>query len=345
MKTRIAGRLALAAVAALLGGAVAAQAQEKTFDLKIAHWVPPSHPLQKALEEWGAAVEKESGGTIHYKVYPSQQLGKAFDHYDMARDGIADLTYINPGYQPGRFPVIAAGELPFLMSNAKGGSEAIDAWYRKYAAKEMKDVKFCLAFVHDPGTFHSKSKKIVVPGDIKGMKIRPAHATMATWVTQLGGTNVNAAAPEVRDILERGVADAVTFPWGSVPLFGIDKVTKYHMDAPLYVTTFALVFNKAKYEQMDAKQKKAIDDHCTTEWALKVAGPWADFEHGGIAKIKAEAGHEVYELTDAQLAEWKKSAEPLHKAWADGVKKAGVDPDTAMKELRADLAKYGALAK
>jgi TRAP-type C4-dicarboxylate transport system substrate-binding protein len=345
MKTRIAGRLALAAVAALLGGAVGAQAQEKTFDLKIAHWVPPSHPLQKALEEWGASVEKDSGGTIHYKVYPSQQLGKAFDHYDMARDGIADLTYVNPGYQPGRFPVIAAGELPFLMSNAKGGSEAIDAWYRKYAAKEMKDVKFCLAFVHDPGTFHSKTKKILVPADINGMKIRPAHATMATWVTQLGGTNVNAAAPEVRDILERGVADAVTFPWGSVPLFGIDKVTKYHMDAPLYVTTFALVFNKAKYNEMSAKQKKVIDDHCTTAWALKVAGPWADFEHGGIAKIKAEAGHEVYELTPAQLAEWKKSAEPLHKTWADGVKKAGVDPNAAMKELRADLAKYGALAK
>ena len=70
----------------------------------------------------------------------------------MARDGIADLTYINPGYQPGRFPIIAAGELPFLMANAKGGSQALDAWYRKYAAKEMKDVKFCLAFVHDPGT-------------------------------------------------------------------------------------------------------------------------------------------------------------------------------------------------
>ena len=80
--------------------------------------MPQSHPLQKALEEWGAAVEKASGGTLRYKVYPSQQLGKAFDHYDMARDGIADLTYVNPGYQPGRFPIIGAGELPFLFANA-----------------------------------------------------------------------------------------------------------------------------------------------------------------------------------------------------------------------------------
>lgn len=336
-------RLVLAAAVMTLAGATdRVQAQDKTFDLRISHWVPPSHPLQKALEEWGASVEKASGGTIHYKVYPSQQLGKAFDHYDMARDGIADLTYVNPGYQPGRFPIIAAGELPFLMSNAKGGTRAIDAWYRKYAAKEMRDVKFCLAFVHDPGTFHSRTKKILVPSDVKGMKIRPAHATMATWVTLLGGTNVQAAAPEVRDILDKGVADAVTFPWGSVPLFGIDKVTKYHMNAPLYVTTFALVFNKHLYEQMSARQKKVIDDHCTNEWSLKVAAPWADFEHSGIDKIKAEAGHEVYDITPAQLAEWRKSAEPLHKAWADNVKKAGIDPDTAMKELAAQLVTYGA---
>jgi TRAP-type C4-dicarboxylate transport system substrate-binding protein len=180
----------------------------------------------------------------------------------------------------------------------------------------------------------------MVPEDIKGMKIRPAHATMATFVTQLGGTNVQSSAPEVRDILEKGVADAVTFPWGSIPLFGIDKVTKYHMNVPLYVTTFALVFNKDKYNAMSAKQKKVIDDHCTNEWALRVASPWADFEHGGIAKLKAEAGHEVYDISPAQLAEWKKAAEPLQKSWADGVKKAGGNPDSIMNELKAELTKF-----
>jgi TRAP-type C4-dicarboxylate transport system substrate-binding protein len=329
--------------AALLAATVgAASAQDKTFELKIAHWVPPSHPLQKSLEEWGASVEKDSGGTIKYKVYPSQQLGKAFDHYDMARDGIADMTYVNPGYQPGRFPIIGAGELPFLFSNAKGGSQAIDAWYRKYADREMKDVKFCFAFLHDPGTFHATKKKIMVPEDIKGMKIRPAHATMAALVTSLGGTNVQAAAPEVRDALEKGVAEAVTFPWGSVPLFGIDKVTKYHMNVPLYVTTFVMAFNKDKYNQMSAAQKKVIDNHCNNEWALKIAAPWADFEHAGIAKIKAEAGHEVYDISAAQLTEWKKAAEPLHQKWADNVKKAGGNPDTIMSELKAELAKFKA---
>jgi TRAP-type C4-dicarboxylate transport system substrate-binding protein len=342
MKLRFAGCVYAAAL--LIGGVTGALAQEKTFELKLSHWVPASHPLQKALEDWGAAVEKASDGTLHYKVYPAQQLGKAFDHYDMARDGIADLTYINPGYQPGRFPIIGAGELPFLMSDSKGGSMALDAWYRKYAEKEMKDVKFCLAFIHAPSSFHSSKKKIVVPDDIKGLKVRPAHATMANFVTLLGGTNVQSSAPEVRDIMERGVADAVTFPWGSLVLFGIDKVTKYHMDAPLYVTTFAFVFNKAKYDEMSPRQKKAIDDNCNTEAAGRVGGPWGKFEDAGLDKVKAEPGQEVYQLTGDQLAQWRKAAEPLEKTWADNVRKTGADPDAAMKELKAALANYKALA-
>jgi TRAP-type C4-dicarboxylate transport system substrate-binding protein len=330
------------AIAAALWGMPTATAQDKPVQLKLAHWVPPSHPLQKAMEAWGASVQQASGGSISYAVFPAQQLGKAFDHYDMARDGIADITYINPGYQPGRFPIIGIGELPFLMSNAKGGSQALDAFYRRYAAAEMKDVKFCLGFVHDPGSFHSKVKKIVVPADIKGMKIRPAQATMAAFVTQLGGTNVQSSAPEVRDILERGVADAVTFPWGSIVLFGIDKVTQYHMDIPLYVTTFAWVMNKSKYDGMSPAQKKVIDDHCTNEWALKVAAPWADFEAGGREKLKAEAGHEVYTVSPDQLEQWRQAASPLQAVWAEGVRKAGGNPEAIMGDLQAELARFQA---
>ena len=83
------------------------------------------------------------------------------------------LSYINPGYQPGRFPIVSAGELPFLVGEAHGGIRAIDAWYRKYGPAEMKDVKLCFSFILDPLRMHSRNKKVVVPGDIKGMKIRP----------------------------------------------------------------------------------------------------------------------------------------------------------------------------
>jgi TRAP-type C4-dicarboxylate transport system substrate-binding protein len=283
-------------------GFVPASAEDTTFNLKLSHWVPPTHPLQKAIQDWGDDIEKASNGTIKYQIYPAQQLGKAFDHYDMARDGIADFVYVNPGYQPGRFPIIAAGELPFLVGRAKGGNLAIDAWYRKYAASEMKDVHYCFSFVLDPLAWHSTTKKI----------------------------------------LAKGVADAVTFPWGSMLLFGIDKVTKYDMEAPLGSVMFQWLMNPATYNAMSAAQKKVIDEHCTGEWAARFADPWADFEHAGLEKIKAEPEHEVYKINDEQLAEWKKSAEPLKQKWADDVKKAGGNPDAIWKELQASLSQYNA---
>ena len=74
-----------------------------------------------------------------------------------------------------------SAQLPFIFANAKGGTAALDAWYRKYAAKEMKDMHFCFAFIHDPGTFHG-TKKIVLPERHQGHE-GPARrrARSARW--------------------------------------------------------------------------------------------------------------------------------------------------------------------
>jgi TRAP-type C4-dicarboxylate transport system substrate-binding protein len=114
------------------------------------------------------------------------------------------------------------------------------------------------------------------------------------------------------------------------------------MDAPLATVMFQWLMSPRTYAAMSAAQKKVIDDHCTTEWAGKFADPWAEFEHAGLAKMKAEPGHEVYTISDAQLGEWKTSAEPLRKQWADNVRKAGGDPDAMMKELKGSLDQYKA---
>ena len=329
------------AAAALLAATTTTRAQDKPVTLKLSSWVPAQHALNPALQAWADSLKKASGGSINATLFPSEQLGKAFDHYDMARDAIADAAYVNPGYQPGRFPIFAAASLPFQVANAKAGTAAVDAWYRAYAAREMKDVQFCFAFVHDPGSLHSR-KKVTLPSDIKGMKVRPATSTIGQMVTTLGGTNVQASAPESRDMLERGVADAITFPWGSLGLFGIDKVVSFHIDAPLYVTPFVWVINKDKYNALAAGQKKAVDEHCTTEWAEKVASTWAHFEAAGRTKIGGMAGHEMVKLTPEQLDAWRKAVAPVADQWAEGVKKVGGDPKQVLDALHQSLVKYKA---
>jgi len=332
--------LSSSVTAALVLGLMAAsavRAQDRPIQLRFSHWVPPTHPMHAAAVAWAESIDKASNGSIKIAIFPSQQLGRAFDHYNMGRDGIADVSHVNPGYEPGRFPIIGVVELPFLFSNGREGSAALDAWYRRYAEREMKDVRFCLAFAHDPGTLHFAKKKVVVPADMAGLKVRPPNAVIANWMTLLGATNIQASAPEIRDVLEKGVADAAGSPWGSMLLFGIDKVTKYHIDSPFYVSEQLWVLNKARYDSLSAAQKKVIDQHCSTEWALKIAAPWAEFESSGREKIKGMSGQDVYPLTPDQLAAWRKSAEPVTANWEASVRKANEDPKAIYEDLRKTL--------
>jgi len=113
-------RITLAALAAALCLAAGwAQAQDKPQVLKLSSWVPAQHPLNPSLQAWAEDIKKASNGTLTATLFPSEQLGKAFDHYDMARDGISDFSYVNPGYQPGRFPIMAGASLPFLFATAR----------------------------------------------------------------------------------------------------------------------------------------------------------------------------------------------------------------------------------
>ncbi|MBC7833004.1 MAG: TRAP transporter substrate-binding protein DctP, partial [Hyphomicrobium sp.] len=215
------------------------------------------------------------------------------------------------------------------------GSAALDAWYRKYAAAEMKDVKFCFAHLH-VGTMHAK-KPITEPAQIRGMKIRSSNGTNAAFMSLLGGTNVQVSAPEARDALEKGVADALAFPWGSIISFGIDKAVKYHSDMRMYASDFAWVLNKGFYDKLSAAQKKVVDDHCSNEWAAKVGAAWGDDEDSGQGKLEQTAGHTIVKLTPAQVDMWKKAAEPLYVQWTAGADKAGVNGKQALDDLRKEL--------
>ncbi len=343
----IAKRIPLvAALAGLVAGALVAAnpavAQDKPVELRFAHWLPPTHPLARTgFEPWAKSVEAASKGSIKVMFFPAQQLGKAPDHYDMARDGIADMTWVNPGYQAGRFPMFAAGELPMLIGNAGRGSAALDAWYRAYAESEMKDVRFCFAHVHT-GTLHSK-QPITDPAQIKGMKIRPSNGTMAAYMSLLGATNVQVSAPESRDALEKGVADAIVFPWESIITFGIDKVVKFHNDQKIYASTFAWTMNRGWYDKLGASQKKVIDEHCNNEWAGKVGVAWGDNEDGGQGRLEKMGGHTIVQLTPEQHKAWRVAAEPLYTRWTESAGKLGHDGKASLEALRAELKKRDAL--
>ena len=333
--TRIRIAMAIAAACALPASALA-----QNVTLRLSHWVPATIAPGQGIQIWADAVREASDGRISFQVFPAQQIGSAVDHYDMARDGIADITWVNPGYTAGRFPIFGLSEVPFHVSDSVPGAKAIHEWYLEYAPVEMPDVVFCLVNPHGAGALHSR-EPIVRPGDISGRNIRPAHATMARFVSQLGGGPVQVPAPEVREAITRGTADAVTFPWGAMYDFNLTSATTHHLDMPFYMSAQVLLINPASYNRLSEENRAVLDAHCTPEWSAKISSHWAGDDASARERLMADPTQTFHTPSDDDVAAWRAAAEGVLNAWRDEVSARGHDAAAIYAAYEAALEANG----
>lgn len=330
--------------AGLLLSLVSVPAIAQTTNLRFAHWLPATHPLVKTgFEPWAESLNKATNGSLRFSFFPAQQLGAAGDHHDMARDGIADVTYTNMSYQVGRFPASGAGEIPFLISDAVAASRVYTEWYRQWAPNEVTNAKVCMLFIQPVGAIHSTSQPITHPDHVRGKAMRPPNANIGRLFTSLGASNVQVSAPESREALARGTADGIGFPWDSTYTFGIDQVTRHHLDMPLYVNIFGLIMNQRRYDNMTPAQQAAVDEHCTGEAAARLVAGWNESNEKARQRFIDDPRHQVHEPSAEEAAAWLQSAAPLQQSWAADVRRAGLDADAMWDDLQGRLKAVDAL--
>ncbi len=339
MKT--ATKVVLATLAAACSTPVLAA--DEVVTLKFAHFVPPMHELSKvSFPNWIRSVEQASEGSIKIRVFPAGQLGKPADHYDLARDGIADIAWANPGFNAGRFPIFAGSQLPMLVGDSRSGSQALTEWYGQYAAQEMGDVKVCFGHMMYGDMLHTK-EKVVLPSDLKGMKIRPSTSMEAVLIREAGGASVPGANPQAREMLDRGVVDGTMSTPTSLISFGADKAVKHHLALQLSQPAWVIVINKHKYESLTPKQRTALDQNCTPEAAYRFAEPLYASEEPGLKNL---ADHNTVTAPDAPaIAAWKVVADHVKESWLKEITDSGLDAQKIYANFVTSLDKHGALMK
>ena len=106
--------LAVAAAAILMAQP---QASAQTTVWRFSRWVPPTHPLSKEVfEVWAKKVEQATHG--HVKIQFVSALGNPPSHFDLVKDGVADVGMSVNSYTANRFVLSEGVELPFLAPNA-----------------------------------------------------------------------------------------------------------------------------------------------------------------------------------------------------------------------------------
>lgn len=332
LKASLAGATAIMAL-------TAAPALAET-ELVMSSWLPPRHPIVvNAMKPWADEIEAVTEGRVSVRVL-ARPLGAPPAHYDMARDGVADITYgLHSFTTDDRFERSRIGQFSFIGDDAVAGSKAFWNVYSGTleAQKEHEGTKLLGLFVHGPGVLWNNTHAYDSKEAIAGQKIRVPGGYIADLMNDLGASTLFMSSPEVYEKLSRGVIDGVTFTYEALTAFNLTEDLKFGMTVPggLYNTTWFLVMNEGKWAEISAEDQAAIMAISGDAFAERVGKAWNDADEAAKQKLD-EAGIQIAPAPEDLLAEISTIAAGYETAWSDAIAEDGYDGTAALQELRAE---------
>src|SRR5262245_6645524 len=310
--------------------------------LNASSWVPPGHPITATmLAPFCADIEKATSARVKCNILPKAPVG-AIQTFDGVKDGLMDLSFVTHGYTPGRFALTDAPEFPFMGETAEVTAVAYQRIYERMLAKanEHKDVVLLSVFTHGPGQMYNSKRAINTLKDLDGLKIRVGGGLVNDITKNLGAVPMLKPAPESYELLSSGVADGLFFPKESPLSFKLVPLIKYVTYVPggLYNVSFAWIANTAKWGQISAADRKAIEPLLGEALARRSGQAWDAADAKGEAAVR-EAKIPIVIAGPQLMAEIKAKTEPLEQEWIEKkAKPKGIDGAAVLKALRAEIA-------
>ena len=333
-------RTALIPIAAVIGMLLTAAppAALAETELVLSSWLPPRHPIVvNAIRPWARQIEEVTSGRVTVRVL-ARPLGPTPAHFDMAVDGVADVTYgLHSFTGDNRFTRSRIGQFSFVGDDATRVSKAFWNVYTEMldAEAEHKGVKVLGLFVHGPGVLHNNVRRLGRPTDLKGLKIRTPGGYIADLMSELGATTVFMSSGEVYEKLSRGVIDGVSFTYEALTAFRLTRHLKFAMRVPggIYNTTWFLVVNEAKWSEISQTDQTAIEAISGESFAELVGQAWTDADTKAIEEITAD-GIELYDASPLMLNAIRTTAQDFEAEWTEVVARQGFDGVKALEALR-----------
>lgn len=319
--------------ATLVGSAAFAETE-----LVLSSWLPPRHPLvMGAIKPWAEKVEEATEGRVTVRVL-AKPLGAPPAHFDMARDGVADITYgLHSFTSDDRFLRSRVGQFSFLGDDAVETSKNFWTVYTEQldAAAEHEGTHILGLFTHGPGVLLSKDRHFETPDDFGGFKVRTPGGYPADLMNGLGATTLFMSSGEVYEKLTRGVIDGLCMAMDSVRAFKLDKHITDVMTIPggLYNTSWFLVMNEAKWDGLSAEDQEAIASVSGLAFSELAGEAWNTADDTGY-DATGEAEITVYEADAAVLEAIQAIASPLEQAWVEAVSTQGFDGAAALADMQ-----------
>jgi TRAP-type transport system periplasmic protein len=319
---------ALATALALMTGAASAQ------NLTMSSWVPPTHFLHTdVLAPFAEQVAEVTEGRVTVTILPAP-LGGPAQHWELARMGVADITWGNFTYEPERFVALWFAEFPNAGTNGEAQSVALWRTYQAHLADlpVFDGVEMLAMGMFGGGQLHHGAAPMLTPEDIAGQKFRMGGPIQERLLTELGAVPVAAPATRAYEMLESGVIDGSLHTMESVVNFRLEDALTHHTIFPdgFYDATFFVVMNGARWDSIAPADQAAIaaiaGETLSASW-----GRQFDLQSPAATEALAAAGHTIADASPELIAAVDTIRDAMVADWIVAATEAGVaDPATMM---------------
>jgi len=314
-----------------------AYGQAKPIELTYSIFFPAPAPQTQVATDWAKEIEKRTNNRVKITIFPGGTLTAADKCYDGVVKGISDIGMSVFAYTRGRFPLTEVADLPLGIKSGLVATKMINAYYKKFNPKELKDVKVMYLHGHGPGFLHTKTA-VEKLEDLKGMKIR-CTGLAAKIVEKLGAVPVAMPMGETYDSLKRGVVEGSMAPQESLKTWKWGEVVKFTTESwgSAYSTGFFVVMNKGKWNGLPKDVKKIIEQ-VNKEWIEKQGKNWDDIDKAGREATLA-AGNKIITLSKEENMRWAEAVKTILDGYVKNMKEKGLPGDKALKFYRDELKK------
>ena len=320
----------LLAAAALSALALPATAQEI---VKVGAFVAEqSTGVAKVIKPWMEAVATE---TNDVKMMPfwGGTLGKnPFKQFELVQNGVADVTWVLPGYTAGQFPEMGVFELPFLFRTAEEASVVGWKLHEMGLLTGFDGVHLVGFFAAEPNALFMK-KKIASLDDIANMKVRSVGSIHASWLESLGAAPQTLSSAEMNEGLNRGTVDGAIQGWTGMKTFKSLPLVDQAYVVPAGAIPFLLLMNEGKWNSLSADAQTAIMSHGGAKMAQMGGDAYTDVGESIRKDVVAEGRIEVVTPDQATIEKYAGKAKTVHDAWIAATPNGQAVYDTAVKLL------------
>jgi TRAP-type transport system periplasmic protein len=329
--------VAAALAVMLLGAGLFAGPAQAQIKLTYANFPPATTFPCVQMERWKTEVEKRTAGKVAVQTFPGGTLLPAKNIFDGVIAGTADIGNFAMSYQPGRFPVSEAIDLPLGFTSAKAASLALYDLIEKTNPKEFEKVKIITLFTCPPADFMTKTP-VKSLKDLKGLELRTS-GTGTEVLKLLGAIPIGMPQSEAPEAIQKGIVKGNVSSMEILKDFNFASYLPFATEANLFVVSFAVVMNKDKWNALPDDVKKVIDD-LRREQALWTGTYVDNHVKEALAWSKEKYKHQLLNLPAAEMAEIQKLLKPMQDNYVKKVTAAGLPGDQILKDATALKDKY-----